>query len=96
MHDYWYKKNKTQLLRGFCAVMEEGGILKASRKLNIAQSSISLQVTSLERDLGFQLFLRENQKLTPTEEAKRLYKVCKKVLTEMDMIFKRSYKNGLR
>ena len=65
MHDYWYKKNKTQLLRGFCAVMEEGGVVKASKKLNISQLSVSLQISSLERDLDFQLFIRENQKLIP-------------------------------
>lgn len=90
MTDYWYKKNKTQLLRGFCAVMEEGGVIKASKKLNISQSSISLQISSLERDLDFQLFIRENQKVIPTEEAKRLYKISKKALEEVDMIFTNS------
>ena len=90
MHDYWYKKNKTQLLRGFCAVMEEGGVVKASKKLNISQSSISLQIASLERDLDFQLFVRKNQKLIPTEEAIRLYKISKKALEEIDMIFTNS------
>ena len=90
MKRYWYKKNKTQLLRGFCAVMEEGSTIKASKVLNIATSSISLQISSLERDLGFQLFRRENQKLVPLEEAKRLYKVCKKTLAEIDMIFENS------
>ena len=88
MHDYWYKKNKTQLLRGFCAVIEEGGVLKASRKLNIAQSSISLQIASLERDLEFQLFIRENQKLIPTKRGLKFYKLCKKFITEMDLMFK--------
>jgi DNA-binding transcriptional LysR family regulator len=90
MEQYWYKKNKTQLLRGFCAVIEEGSILQASKILNVASSSVSLQISSLERDLGFKLFIRENQRIIPTEEAKRLYKVCKKTLSEIDMIFENS------
>lgn len=84
---YWYKKNKMQLLRGFCSVMEEGSILQACKKLNIAQSSVSLQISSLERDLGIPLFRRENQRLIPTEEANKFYKICKKFVTEMDFMF---------
>jgi DNA-binding transcriptional LysR family regulator len=84
---YWYKKNKLQLLRGFCAVIEEGSALKASSKLNIAQSSISLQISSLERDLGVELFRRENQKLIPTKEALRFYKMCKRFVLELDSLF---------
>jgi DNA-binding transcriptional LysR family regulator len=84
---YWYKKNKMQLLRGFCMVMEEGSILQASKKLNIAQSSVSLQITSLERDLNIPLFRRENQRLIPTDEARNFYKICKKFVDEMDFMF---------
>lgn len=84
---YWYKKNKMQLLRGFCTVIEEGSVLQASKKLNIAQSSVSLQITSLERDLNIPLFRRENQRLIPTKEAGNFYKICKKFVDEMDFMF---------
>ena len=76
-----------QLLRGFCTVIEEGSILQASKKLNIAQSSVSLQITSLERDLNIPLFRRENQRLVPTKEAGSFYKICKKFVDEMDFMF---------
>jgi DNA-binding transcriptional LysR family regulator len=84
---YWYKKNKLQLLRGFCSVMEEGSMIKASLKLNIAQSSISLQISSLERDLEVKLFKRENQKLIPTKEALKFYKMSKRFIEEIDNLF---------
>ena len=82
-----YKKNKLQQIRGFCTVMEEGSILQASKKMNTAQSNISLQISSLEKTLGISLFKRENQRLFPTPEAKRFYKVCKKALNEVDFLF---------
>lgn len=88
-----YKKNKIQQIRGFCTVIEEGSILQASKKMNTAQSNVSLQVSSLEKTLGITLFKRENQRLIPTPEALRFYKVCKKTLREVDFLFENASKN---
>lgn len=82
-----YKKNKLQQIRGFCTVIEEGSILQASKKMNTAQSNVSLQISSLEKTLGISLFKRENQRLSPTVEALRFYKICKKALNEVDFLF---------
>ena len=82
-----YKKNKLQQLRGFCAVIEEGTVQKASEKMNTAQSNVSIQISSLEQDLKVNLFLREKQRLLPTPEAFRLYKIAKKSIEEIDFIF---------
>jgi DNA-binding transcriptional LysR family regulator len=82
-----YKKNKLLQLRGFCAVIEEGSVLKASKKMNTAQSNVSLQIASLERDLKVNLFKREKQRLIATPEALRLYRVAKKSIEDIDMIF---------
>jgi DNA-binding transcriptional LysR family regulator len=84
---HWYKKNKLQQLRGFCAVIEEGSVLKACKKMNIAQSSVSLQISSLERDLKVKLFKRDKQRLIPYPEALRFYKIAKKSLDEIDFMF---------
>lgn len=89
---YWYKKNKLQQLRGFCTVIEEGSILKASKKMNIAQSSVSVQISSLERDLKIQLFRREKKRLIVTPEALRFYKVFKRQLEEINMVFENTSK----
>jgi DNA-binding transcriptional LysR family regulator len=82
-----YKKNKLLQMRGFCFVMEKGSILEASKAMNTAHSNVSLQVSTLERDLEVTLFTRKGNKLIPTEEAERLYKICKKTLDEVDFIF---------
>jgi DNA-binding transcriptional LysR family regulator len=82
-----YKKNKLQQIRGFCTVIEEGSILQASKKMNTAQSNVSLQISSLEKTLGISLFKREKQRLSPTAEALRFYKICTKTLNEVDFLF---------
>lgn len=82
-----YKKNKLQQLKLFCAVIEEGTILKAANKMGTAQPNVSLQIASLERSLKVCLFKREKQRLTPTKEALRFYKMCKKSIEEMDFLF---------
>lgn len=98
-----YKKNNLQQIRGFCAVMEEGSILQASKKMCTAQSNVSLQISSLEKVLGICLFKRKNQRLFPTSEALRYYKICKKTLSEVDFLFenasttiKRDYDNIIK
>lgn len=45
-------------LRTFQAVVEEGGILAASRKLNTVQSNVTNRIRRLEEELGAELFFR--------------------------------------
>jgi DNA-binding transcriptional LysR family regulator len=47
----------------FKAVAEEGGIVKAARKLHRVPSSVTHRVHQLESSLGAQLFLRDKQRL---------------------------------
>ena len=47
----------------FKTVAEEGGILRASRKLHRVQSSITTRVQQLELSVGTQLFVRDKQRL---------------------------------
>ena len=57
-------------LRYFAAVVESKGYREASRRLHIAQPSISQAVSDLEDELGLKLFLRthRNARLTPEGE----------------------------
>src|SRR5207253_4570413 len=50
-------------LRVFVAVVEEGGILKASRKLHRVPSNISTRIKQLEGSMNSQLFYRHKQRL---------------------------------
>ncbi|MCE8020529.1 LysR family transcriptional regulator [Halomonas sp. MCCC 1A11036] len=60
-------------LEVFVAVMSEGAITDASKKLFITQPSVSKYIKLLEEDLGFPLFDRQGNKLTPTAQARALY-----------------------
>src|SRR5688572_25949161 len=51
-------------LRIFKTVADEGGIIRAARKLHRVQSSVSTRIRQLEASLGTELFHREGQRLT--------------------------------
>lgn len=54
-------------LKAFQAVIQEGTFSKAAQKLNYAQSTITNQIKRLEKELGFQLFVRGwEAELTPS------------------------------
>ena len=48
-------------LRTFEAVVDEGGILAASRKLNTVQSNVTARIRRLEEELGAELFFRSGR-----------------------------------
>lgn len=50
-------------LRTFQTVVEEGGILAASRKLNTVQSNVTARIRRLEDELGVALFFRKGRGL---------------------------------
>ena len=54
-------------IQTFLAVVEEGGILAASRKLNTVQSNVTTRIRRLEEELGNELFHRQGRglKLAP-------------------------------
>lgn len=54
-------------LRYFHAVATEGGLTKAARHLNLSQSALSVQLRSLEENLGQPLFERKHKSLVLTE-----------------------------
>ncbi|BBP87892.1 hypothetical protein BsIDN1_15100 [Bacillus safensis] len=54
-------------LKAFQAIIQEGTFSKAAQKLNYAQSTITNQIKRLEKELGFQLFVRGwEAELTPS------------------------------
>jgi len=50
-------------LRVFKAVVEEGGIIKAARRLHRVPSNVTTRVKQLEASLGVELFHRDRQRL---------------------------------
>ena len=60
-------------LRCFIKVVEEGSFSAASRKLNLAVSSVSRYVQLLEDELGTPLLTRNTRQITLTEAGRMVY-----------------------
>lgn len=58
--------------RAFLAVIEEGSLSGAARRLGVAQPTVRARIESLERSLGTSLFTRSQNGLAPTEQARAL------------------------
>ncbi|MEC9343853.1 MAG: LysR family transcriptional regulator [Pseudomonadota bacterium] len=71
-------------LRIFHAVAEAGSFTHAANSLNLSQSAISRQVSSLEIDVGVQLFHRHARGLVMTEQGETLYRTVHEVLLKLD------------
>ncbi|MDY6835949.1 MAG: selenium metabolism-associated LysR family transcriptional regulator [Chloroflexota bacterium] len=67
-------------LKSFCAVVETGGFSLAARSLGLSQPTISFQVSSLEDELGTQLFDRRGRETTTTKSGELLYRYACKIL----------------
>ena len=54
-------------IRSVLAVIEEGGVNRASRRLGISQPALSRQIQSLEQEIGAPLFERGSWGMRPTD-----------------------------
>jgi LysR family transcriptional activator of nhaA len=57
----------------FWAVAREGGLVRASEKLHLAQSTVSSQIRTFEDVLGQKLFARSGRRLVLTEIGRMVY-----------------------
>ena len=67
-------------LNAFVAVVEEGGMSAASRRLHVSQSALSQTVSALERELGVTLLERTSTGVRPTEAGTTLLVEARAVL----------------
>jgi DNA-binding transcriptional LysR family regulator len=67
-------------LSAFVAIVEEGGMSAASRRLHVSQSALSQTVSALERELGVMLLERTNTGVRPTEAGTTLLVEARAVL----------------
>lgn len=58
----------------FCAVVEEGTVVAASRRLNCVASNVTARLRELELLVGQDLFLREKNRLILTPEGRLFYR----------------------
>jgi DNA-binding transcriptional LysR family regulator len=67
-------------LRTFQTVVDEGGILAASRKLNTVQSNVTSRIQRLEEELGAELFFRKGRGLELAPSGRVLLDYARRIL----------------
>jgi len=73
-------------LRIFHAVAEAGSFTHAGEALNLSQSAVSRQISSLEESLGVPLFHRHARGLLLTEQGELLDKTARDIFGKLSMI----------
>jgi hypothetical protein len=88
---YSYKKNKLDQLKGFCAVVECGSIAEAAKVLCISEPSVSLQISSLEKDLGVQLFDKVGRSLKLNQNGRAYYEKASEILKNFEDLYNKDF-----
>lgn len=86
LNDFLYKKNVLQQLKGFYHVARHNSISEAAKIMNLSQSTVTLQVQSLERDLKMKLFARDSKPLSLTEDGREFYKMICPLVHEFEFV----------
>lgn len=73
-------------LRIFYAVAEAGSFTHAGEALNLSQSAVSRQISTLEESIGISLFHRHARGLILTEEGELLHKTAGEIFGKLAMI----------
>ncbi len=86
---FYYKNNRLQQIRGFCNTVMCGSMTEAGKIMGLTQSTISLQIKTLERDLRKNLLKRDkknSKRFSLTEDGKIFYDMALPVLQSADRI----------
>lgn len=73
-------------LRIFHAVADAGSFTHAGETLNLSQSAVSRQISTLEDSIGVSLFHRHARGLLLTEQGELLYKTARDIFGKLSMI----------
>lgn len=88
---FYYKRNRLKQLRGFCTVVQQNcSLTQASKVLGLERSALSLQIKSLEEDLGIKLFERneeDNRGLSLSSEGRIFFRKAVTHLQGIDDLF---------
>ncbi|MBR0646350.1 LysR family transcriptional regulator [Plastoroseomonas hellenica] len=75
---------KLQNLRALRALMRTGSVTKAAGAIGLTQPAVSRLISTLEEEVGFSLFAREQGRLLPTRQAELFYRRVERVLDGVD------------
>lgn len=74
------------LLNIFYQVAVSTSISEAAEKLHVSQPAISQHIKTLEKQTGFELFIRSKKGVRLTNEAQELFTYCKTIFKQVDSI----------
>ena len=75
-----------QPLLAFAETAKRGNFAQASRELGCSPSSLAKAVRRLEAFLGVRLFHRTTRSVTLTDDGRRLFARCQRVLAELELL----------
>ena len=79
-------------VKDFLAILEFGGFSAAADEMYISQSSLSKQIKALEAEIGLELFVRSNNKVSLTPAGEIFLKYAQKFnRTYTELMTKMSY-----
>jgi LysR family transcriptional regulator for metE and metH len=76
----------TRTLRLVLAIVDEGGLTRAARRLNLTQSALSHQLKQVEGVLGVPLFLRQQRRMVLTDAGQRLLERARPIVADLDAL----------
>lgn len=74
---FYYKGNRLKQLRAFVYITRLGTLSRAAEALFLSQSSVSLQLKALERELGAPLMERSGRRVALTDAGETLYDMAR-------------------
>ena len=66
--------------------VEQGSLSAAARSLGTTQPTVSKLLTALERQVGARLLERSSQRVSPTDEGRRLLETARRMLEDYDEV----------
>lgn len=85
-------------IEAFVSVAEEGSFSKAAKALFLTQPTVSAHISSLEKELGVRLFVRNTKEVSLSEDGKLLYGHAKQMIIlqkKIETAFDRTRKEGI-
>jgi DNA-binding transcriptional LysR family regulator len=83
---FYYKGNRLKQLRAFCQAVKFGTVARAAEALFLSSSSVSLQLSALEKELGARLLERTRPRLALTSEGQTLYDLARPLVEGIESL----------
>jgi len=83
---FYYKGNRIKQLRAFCYAVKFGTVVRAAEALFLSASSVSLQLSALEKELDARLLERTRPRLALTREGQMLYDLSRPLIEGMESL----------